>query len=258
VFGEHLTDTCRATVVILDNGAETSMLQKIRDIRAEHGAIDGVILPARLLDLQALAEALGDGDTLCLLHSGPEVPASIETAVRAFNRDGRRWIVAGWDESIGPDDVAEVLERIAAVPAYGVVFVSRPGARRAENPTGSEENQTSRHARPALVTPYAAARNDIEAQLVGIWEEVIGIAPLGIHDDFFGLGGHSLMGTQVVARLRVTFGIDFPLAQLFDSATIAEMAQVVVQLGAAETDDTELEALLAEIELTSDDPAADG
>lgn len=78
-----------------------------------------------------------------------------------------------------------------------------------------------------------------------------------MHDDFFALGGHSLMGTQVVARLRAAFGVDFPLARLFDSPTIAEMAQVVVRL-AAEADDTGLEALLAEIELSSDDPAADG
>ncbi|WP_246411305.1 type I polyketide synthase [Amycolatopsis dendrobii] len=257
VFGEHLADRCGAKVVILDAGTETAMLRSIRDVRARHGAIDGVILPARLLDPYALAEALGGGDPLCILHSGPEIPAPIETAVRALNREGGRWLVVSWDGSVGPDDVGDVLERVAAVPEHGVLFVSRPGGRQRENAAGSPEEHSSRHGRPSLPTPYLAARNDIEAELVGIWEEVTGIAPLGVHDDFFALGGHSLMGTQVVARLRAAFGVDFPLARLFDSPTIAEMAQVVVRL-AAEADDTGLEALLAEIELSSDDPAADG
>jgi yersiniabactin nonribosomal peptide synthetase len=63
-----------------------------------------------------------------------------------------------------------------------------------------------------------------EAALVRIWEEVLGISPIGIHDDFFELGGQSLAAIQVMTRIAQRFGLRLPLAALFEGATVARLA----------------------------------
>ena len=66
--------------------------------------------------------------------------------------------------------------------------------------------------------------------LAVIWSELLNISPMGIHHNFFDLGGHSLLGTQLVSRVRKTFQIEMPLRTLFESPTIAGMAETVERL----------------------------
>ena len=79
--------------------------------------------------------------------------------------------------------------------------------------------------RPDLDASYVAPRNAIEEQLASIWCDVLGIAEIGIHDNFFALGGHSLLATLVHARISAVLQVDLPLRNLFESPTIAELAQ---------------------------------
>jgi amino acid adenylation domain-containing protein/thioester reductase-like protein len=74
---------------------------------------------------------------------------------------------------------------------------------------------------------YAAPRNPIEKKLAKIWTQILNIEIIGIHDNFFGLGGHSLLVTQLVMKVREAFQIDLPLRILFESPTIAELAQII-------------------------------
>ncbi|WP_202918692.1 non-ribosomal peptide synthetase [Saccharothrix deserti] len=69
-------------------------------------------------------------------------------------------------------------------------------------------------------------RDDDERRLAQIWREVLSMpadAPLGVHENFFALGGHSLTATQMLARVRVALDVDLPLATLFAAPTIAEL-----------------------------------
>ncbi|MEV1121219.1 amino acid adenylation domain-containing protein [Actinosynnema sp. NPDC049800] len=69
-------------------------------------------------------------------------------------------------------------------------------------------------------------RDEDERRLALIWREVLSMpadAPLGVHDNFFALGGHSLTATQMLARVRVALDVDLPLATLFAAPTIAEL-----------------------------------
>jgi acyl carrier protein len=64
----------------------------------------------------------------------------------------------------------------------------------------------------------------MEAFVAATWEEMLGVAPIGINDDFFALGGHSLLAIQVAARLRERFEVEVPVQLLFDAPTIAQLA----------------------------------
>ncbi|MBD2120847.1 non-ribosomal peptide synthetase [Trichocoleus sp. FACHB-262] len=77
---------------------------------------------------------------------------------------------------------------------------------------------------------YVAPRSPIEAKLVSIWSELLGVKRVGLYDNFFELGGHSLLATQLTSRIRDAFAIELPLRHLFESPTIAQLAQQIDSL----------------------------
>ena len=78
---------------------------------------------------------------------------------------------------------------------------------------------------------------------------------IGVEDNFFSLGGHSLMATQVIARIRSTFDYELALRTLFETPTISALARAIRENHTVKTEDDELAALLAELEGLSDDEA---
>jgi acyl transferase domain-containing protein/acyl carrier protein len=78
--------------------------------------------------------------------------------------------------------------------------------------------------RPVLGTAYIAPRNDVEKRVAAIWGTVLGIEQIGIDDNYFELGGNSLIGTMITVRLRQTFQARLPLTLLFTAPTVREMA----------------------------------
>jgi amino acid adenylation domain-containing protein len=109
--------------------------------------------------------------------------------------------------------------------------------------------------RPQLETPCVSPRTPTEEALVRIWVEILGLDDVGIHDNFFDLGGHSLAATRVVARVIERFQSELPLQSLFQSPTIAEMAKVITQSQTSKLDEIELRRILAELESLSDEQA---
>ncbi|HEY8102642.1 MAG TPA: SDR family NAD(P)-dependent oxidoreductase [Burkholderiaceae bacterium] len=81
--------------------------------------------------------------------------------------------------------------------------------------------------RPKLSVEYVAPRNILEQSITDIWQDLFGISPIGIHDDFFDLGGHSLLTTQMMSKMRSTFQIDLSVKALFEATTIAKLAHVI-------------------------------
>jgi acyl-CoA synthetase (AMP-forming)/AMP-acid ligase II/thioesterase domain-containing protein len=72
-----------------------------------------------------------------------------------------------------------------------------------------------------------APRSTLELQLVRIWEEVLGIHPIGITDNFFDLGGYSLLAAELVERIVSQFGKELPLASLLDASNIEQQAKIL-------------------------------
>lgn len=109
--------------------------------------------------------------------------------------------------------------------------------------------------RPELETPYEPPSTEVEQQLAAIWAEILSIDLVGIHDNFFDLGGHSLAASRVISRVIQYFKLDLPMKALFDTPTIAQMAQVVDRCRGAQIAERELAQVLAEVEQTSEQEA---
>jgi amino acid adenylation domain-containing protein len=79
---------------------------------------------------------------------------------------------------------------------------------------------------------YVAPRTPVEELIAVLWKELLGVDRIGIRDNFFDLGGHSLLGMQLVSRVRDTFRIELPVSSLFDAPTIEGIAEHVARLQA--------------------------
>lgn len=84
--------------------------------------------------------------------------------------------------------------------------------------------------RPELRKAFVGPENPTQARLVEIWMNVLGVDRVGIHDDFFELGGDSILATRIVSRVRRTFSIELPLRELFWKTTVFELAAAIEEL----------------------------
>ncbi len=89
--------------------------------------------------------------------------------------------------------------------------------------------------RPELEQVYVAPRNEREQKLAEMCAELLGVERVGVYDNFFDLGGHSLLATQFISRLREAFRIELPLRILFESPTVAGLAEAIERTADSET-----------------------
>ncbi|MES2732439.1 MAG: amino acid adenylation domain-containing protein, partial [Bacteroidota bacterium] len=81
-----------------------------------------------------------------------------------------------------------------------------------------------------LQASYVAPRTETERVLCEIWQEVLGVEQIGITDNFFQRGGHSLSATRLVARINQVFKVTLPLKAIFTSPTLEALVQALLQL----------------------------
>ena len=105
-----------------------------------------------------------------------------------------------------------ILERLPLSPNGKVDYQALPKVQDKDNVPGMEVS---------VVMP----RNDIEANLCGIFANVLGRMRGGVEEDFFRLGGHSLLAAQAAARIREAFGISFELRRFLEAPTVAKLAK---------------------------------
>jgi phthiocerol/phenolphthiocerol synthesis type-I polyketide synthase E len=162
--------------------------------------------------------------------------------VFSVNWDAWRDVGAAADmdlpEGVGLDERTGVLafERIVNGPDLPQTVVSvsplaprlRPLANLLDalDAAPAAEARTS-HPRPVLPTPYAAPEGELEEGLAALWTEALGIAPVGMHDNLFELGGDSLLAIRLLSRVRKAYGVELQPADFFKAPTVAELATLV-------------------------------
>jgi amino acid adenylation domain-containing protein len=97
-------------------------------------------------------------------------------------------------------------------------------------PNGKVDRRALARAEGVALAPevaYTPPRTATEATLAGIWSELLQVERVGIHDNFFDLGGHSLLTTQLASRLRDAFELEVPLQAFFEEPTVAGLAESI-------------------------------
>ncbi|MBD2677480.1 MULTISPECIES: type I polyketide synthase [Nostoc] len=160
---------------------------------------------------------------------------------------------------VTPTEAIEVFQKILSLEQPTQIVVSTVDNQGRQNyvfhldylANSNSDNQldsSPRYSRPQLSNSYFAPTNELEKQITEIWQEVLGITEVGIYDNFYELGGDSLIATQLVSRLRAKFPIDLPLRDLLSQATIpvkqAEMIEELLLEKIEELSQEEVEALL--------------
>lgn len=88
-----------------------------------------------------------------------------------------------------------------------------------------DSKQSTNQSRPAVARAYVPPRNSVEQAIAEIWQETLGIESVGIYDDYFELGGDSLLAIEIMSRIAETFKIELPLHTLLEDRTVERFAQ---------------------------------
>jgi len=163
--------------------------------------------------------------------------------------------------AIKPAEAVECLRRILAAPVGPQVVICAEGLERKLERTQTitqarimEELAGASLATPTLTernvsTAYAEPGTDLEKALAALWQEALGVSQVGVDDDFFDLGGNSLVAVQLASRVRERYRIELPLPTLFESPTVRRLAanvEAALLEKVASMTDEEAAAMLAQ------------
>lgn len=101
-----------------------------------------------------------------------------------------------------------------------------PESQKIAYPAGTE---ASRFPKAAVAARKGHSTEDVEKMLLGWWRELLGLEQLGLDDDFFDLGGHSLIGAELFARIKNTYGMELGLSILFEARTVRELTRYICE-----------------------------
>jgi amino acid adenylation domain-containing protein len=166
-------------------------------------------------------------ETEMALLSHPAIKDAIVTGRE--DQDGNQCLVAYFVPSIKPAPAAKDLRSFLSVklpdymvPTMFVILDALPLTH-----TGKVDRNALLQPQKSLLSPsppYIAPRSALEAKMAGIWAEVLAVEKVGLHDNFFDLGGQSLLAAKLFVRLDEEFGVSLPLSDLLAAPTVQTLA----------------------------------
>jgi amino acid adenylation domain-containing protein len=189
----------------------------------------------RQVKLRGFRLELGEIEAALAQH--PTVAQSAVIVDRSSGREPRLVAYAAGRSAV--PDAAELRRHLQQhLPDYMVPAAILPLAAMPLNANGKVDLAAlpKAEATPAAGRPpVLAPRDPVEARLVAIWEKALGVSPVGVQDSFFQLGGHSMAGVRLFARIEKEFGRRLPLATLFECPTLEQLADRLRDPGRAIT-----------------------
>jgi acyl transferase domain-containing protein/thioesterase domain-containing protein len=135
------------------------------------------------------------------------------------------------EQGILPAEGCEVLDRILGRGSDPIVVASSIDlpwlTAQVDSAAVRAAAPAVKFARPDLGTSYVAPRDEIERTLVGFWQELLGVEQVGVEDNFFDLGGHSLVAVRLFAKIKTTYRVDYPISILFEAPTVGRCAALI-------------------------------
>ena len=167
----------------------------------------------------------GEVETALEKHSGIK---DCVVVVEESSPDKKRlvaYFVAQGEADPDPEHLREYLSKL--LPDYQIPseFYSLPSIPLTPNGKIDRRTLASGKLRSRISNIGVSPRNYIEVKMAEIWRKVLGLEKVGVFDNFFGLGGHSLAATRLVAHLNTAFEVEIPLQALFLEPTIAGLAE---------------------------------
>jgi acyl-CoA synthetase (AMP-forming)/AMP-acid ligase II/thioesterase domain-containing protein/acyl carrier protein len=165
-------------------------------------------------------------DDVLLQHPAVAQAATFAVPHRTLGEDIAAAIVLAPGQSVKEQDIrCFVASRVAEfkVPRQIVIIDAIP-----KGPTGKLQRlDLAALLRGKLKPDFVAPQNETEKQLATIWSEMLGLEQVSMRDDFFALGGDSLVAARLFARINKMFGMNLPLVTLIESPTIETLAEVL-------------------------------
>lgn len=220
----------------------------------ESGAKDSVVFDATLVDEHGEQIATIENFVMRKVAAGFERGAALASVRAEAPRPGRRPETpseAALREGMTSTEGLDALDRLMGVEFSPQVtactmplqaWVRRLDAEAlASQAPGSDGDVTGPvFTRPTVSATFAPPRDEVERELASMWKALLGVADVGVNDDFFELGGQSLVAVRLFQRIGKKYGVDLPLATLFQAPTIAECAGLLrTALGIAHPDNAE-------------------
>ncbi|MBW4669172.1 MAG: amino acid adenylation domain-containing protein [Cyanomargarita calcarea GSE-NOS-MK-12-04C] len=176
---------------------------KIRGVRIELGEIETVLGEHPLVrSVVAIAREDQPGDQRLVAYIVPQEEVTINELRRFLNQK---------------------------LPTYMIpsAFVMLDGLPLTPNGKVDRQALPVPDQRQEVEESFVAPQNELEHKLTKIWEEVLGLQAIGVRDNFFELGGHSLLAVKLFWQIQKSFGINLPLATLFQSGTVEALASII-------------------------------
>ncbi|NEP60517.1 MAG: SDR family NAD(P)-dependent oxidoreductase, partial [Symploca sp. SIO2G7] len=197
--------------------------------------------------------------TLCInWGTWQEVGMAVNTA---RPKELQEWYIESLQQGILPEEGVDALMRIFRSSLSQVVvsptdFLSLLKQQNTDSDLLSRLEKVNiskpKHPRPELNNAYVAPRNEIEQKLADIWQQLLGLEQVGIHDNFFELGADSLVGVQLISRLKQELQVKISINDIFRSPFVAELALIVELIIIKELDElTEEEAQKLVLDISS-------
>jgi acyl transferase domain-containing protein/thioesterase domain-containing protein/acyl carrier protein len=132
-------------------------------------------------------------------------------------------------QGILPDEGVEAFHRVLAlsVPQAVVSSMDLPALVRQAEAISASATAPQSFDRPTLESDFAAPETPVQEQLAQFWQDLLGVANVGIDDSFFDLGGHSLIAVRLFAMVKKAYQVDFPISILFEAPTIRACAALI-------------------------------